>query len=178
MKDINSSPSNSKSEDTHTKISKAIDELSWIVDESPQALKASNLLRELLPKDWYTFEPPQDTSLDDTNKALERAFKDYRIGCDMALSERDDGVYTQAEYEEAIMWELDNAISFVHEIYSSLLKQQQTKLIERINDEVIGEDEALVKADPMQKRSLEIRRNELRAEQREAINKLKESLDG
>lgn len=32
--------------------------------------------------------------------------------------------------------------------------------------EIIGEDEPLVPADPMQKRSLEIRRNELRAEQR------------
>lgn len=124
MKDVISVDSNSKSEDTLPENS-IHEPLSDNPSPSKGLLKATEP-----PQDSSQRE--QDTSLDDTNKALERAFKDYRIGCDMALSERDDGVYTQAEYEEAIMWELDNAISFVHEIYSSLLKQQQIKLIERI----------------------------------------------
>lgn len=49
---------------------------------------------------------------------------------------------------------------------------QIINLIESVVDEIIGEDEPLKSADPMQKRSLEIRRNELRAEQRDIKSKL------
>lgn len=110
---------------------------------------------------------PQDTSLDDTNKALERAFIDYRIKCDMALSERDDGVYTQAEYEEAIMWNLDNAISFVHEIYSSRI----VKLLQVIEDEVIGDDILMDNGTPVNHTL-----HNFRTKQRQALKKLKDNV--
>lgn len=50
--------------------------------------------------------------------------------------------------------------------------QQILEIVRETLEAVIGEDEKLVKADDFQKRSLEIRRNELRAEQRANLEKL------
>lgn len=42
--------------DAHKVISKAIDKLSWHIEESEDIVEAIELLRTLLPADWYTFE--------------------------------------------------------------------------------------------------------------------------
>ena len=65
----------------------------------------------------------------------------------------------------------DNLVAYIQAWH----KAEIAKLFEQIRSEVIGEDEPLVKADDMQKRSLEIRRTELRAEQREALNRLEKN---
>lgn len=44
---------------------------------------------------------------------IEQAIINYRIKCDMAVSERDDGFYTQKEYEEAITFELDKVMQLI-----------------------------------------------------------------
>lgn len=44
---------------------------------------------------------------------LRKAIINYRIKCDMALSEVKDGVYTQKEYEKAIECELDRVLSYI-----------------------------------------------------------------
>ena len=43
---------------------------------------------------------PDNKQLKDSE--LRKAIVDYRVKCDMAVSERDDGLYTQKEYENAI----------------------------------------------------------------------------
>ena len=146
--------SNSKSEDTPgIRKNRHYDlwhELYALLRADNPMRKIEDVIDDILKLHEKTSEPPQDTSLDDTNKALEQAFKDYRIKCDMALSERDDGVYTQAEYEEAIMWNLDNAISFVHEIYSSRIANLLQVIEDELNKFTARHDE------PMKEAAIEI----------------------
>lgn len=54
------------------------------------------------------------------NKKLKQAIINYRIGCDLALSEVKDGVYTQEEYEQVINGRLDGVI----ELISAYTRQQ------------------------------------------------------
>lgn len=47
------------------------------------------------------------------DKELRRAIVNYRIKCDYYLSDRDDGVISQKEYETAISGELDTVVQLI-----------------------------------------------------------------
>lgn len=65
-----------------------------------------------------------DRASDTTTKEIESLFIDYRIRCDMALSERDDGVYTQEEYEKAIQWQLNHATAQLEQLIQSKVVEE------------------------------------------------------
>lgn len=48
-----------------------------------------------------------------SEKELAKIIINYRIKCDIYLSDRDDGVMTQNDYENSIQWELDKAIEAI-----------------------------------------------------------------
>ncbi len=47
------------------------------------------------------------------DKELRRAIVNYRIKCDYYLSDRDEGVISQEEYETAISGELDSVVELI-----------------------------------------------------------------
>lgn len=69
---------------------------------------------------------------------LRRAIVNYRIKCDYYLSDRDEGVISQEEYETAISGELDSAID--------LINTQKRLYAESVLDEVIVQIEKNIKA--------------------------------
>lgn len=69
---------------------------------------------------------------------LESLIIDYRIKCDMALSERDDGFYTQQEYENAIRTRMDMTIQAIKSNY--ITKEESDRRVLEARIEIGGED--------------------------------------
>jgi len=67
---------------------------------------------------------PTPTDLD---KDLAKAIVNYRIMCDYALSERDDGFYTQEEYEQSIQYQLDKVTALIQ---AEIVKALETLLFQ------------------------------------------------
>lgn len=65
---------------------------------------------------------------------LESLIIDYRIKCDMALSERDDGFYTQQEYENAIRTRMDMTIQAIKSNYITKEESDRRVLEARMNE--------------------------------------------
>lgn len=74
------------------------------------------------------------TSPDTSTKELEKAVVMYRVKCDMAVSDRDEGVYTQKEYEKAIQWELDRVMSLFSQALQSAKKDCERAVAEALKD--------------------------------------------
>jgi len=60
------------------------------------------------------------------NKTIDEIFVNFRIKCDVAVSERDDGFYTQKQYEESIQWELDQATKAIQALITEARIDEQT----------------------------------------------------
>lgn len=179
---------NSKSEDTHT-VGSHSDDRGGEADfpcDCEQRLKRNKEIPVTPIGKLYDAltEPPQDTSLKGKLAESEpKASAAPTIIADTSLDDRPRAVQngmSQAEYDTWMFLSDKEALDkpYTYAVSSSdlakLLAKQQAKLLQVIEDEVIKPDEPLVKADDMQKRSLEIRRNELRAEQRQALKQIKE----
>jgi hypothetical protein len=55
---------------------------------------------------------------------LEKAIVNYRMECDLYLSDREQGAYTQEEYENSINYALDKLMK--------LIKDRDTKMLEYV----------------------------------------------
>lgn len=58
-------------------------------------------------------QPMTNHSKDIAGSELREAIVNYRVKCDAAWSERNDGVYSQEDYEKAIQWELDKVLALI-----------------------------------------------------------------
>jgi signal transduction histidine kinase len=77
------------------------------------------------------------------DKTIGKLFVNYRVKCDVALSERNDGFYTQEDYEKAIQWELDHATQSInHLITQARIDTAKGLKIEKVNTDRITTDHA------------------------------------
>jgi len=131
MKDINSSPSNSKSEDTP-------------------------LIKDYMGNVVGATEPPQDTSLD----------AQLRVSINNIMIE-----FLGMEGKPT----MDEAIHQTKLKFLELFKSKQVKLLQVVEDEVVGADDEAGQDHLLSERVGTIR-NTLKAEQRQVLKKLKDNV--
>jgi hypothetical protein len=73
------------------------------------------------------------TSLPNPDDELRRAIVNYRVKCDMAFSELQDGFYTEDNYKKAIEWELERVIALIKSEKQALLDCLQAGVPEKWN---------------------------------------------
>ena len=64
---------------------------------------------------------------------IQKLFINFRIMCDYALSDRNEEVRTQAEYEKAIKWELNYATQAILALIEERVVEAQVDEWERID---------------------------------------------
>lgn len=114
----------------------------------------------------------EDTSLDDKEKCNKHVYwwdGEYDGDCELPKGHLEPFHYDGVSYFD----DDNNNRDFEQKNFETLLAQQQAKLLQVIEDKVIGEDEP---PPPLGSIAKVLGRNRLRAEQRQALNKIKDNV--
>lgn len=79
---------------------------------------------------WNENPMTEPNNQQDSKLNVEKIFVNYRIKCDMAVSELKDNFYTQERYEDAIQWELDRALAQILQLLEDVAPEKYHKEFE------------------------------------------------
>ena len=114
----------------------------------------------------------EDTSLDDKEKCNKHVYwwdGEYDGDCELPKGHLEPFHYDGVSYFD----DDNNNRDFEQKNFETLLAQQQANLLQVIEDEVVGEDDVVTGFYGDERPNPKVR-NKLRAEQRQAIKKIKE----